>query len=58
MSQKTFVCDDCGLKFNYEDISVNEVSVCKLCNDDEAKQKSFFAKSLEADPFFLALQSI
>jgi peptide subunit release factor 1 (eRF1) len=49
MSQKTFVCDDCGLKFNFEDISVNEVSICKLCNDeeDEAKQKSFFGKSLE-----------
>ena len=49
MSQKTFVCDDCGLKFNFEDISVNEVSICKFCNDeeDEEKEKSFFGKSLE-----------
>ena len=35
MSQKTFVCDDCGLKFDYEDISVNEVSICKSCSEEE-----------------------
>ena len=39
MSQKTFVCDDCGLKFDYEDISVNEVSICKSCNDEELEEK-------------------
>tara|TARA_R100000656_G_scaffold32176_1_gene27954 strand:+ start:328 stop:531 length:204 start_codon:yes stop_codon:yes gene_type:complete len=42
MSQKTFVCDDCGLKFNFEDISVNEVSICKLCNDDDDRKQSSF----------------
>ena len=39
MSQKTFVCDDCGLKFSYADISVNEVSTCKQCSDEELVEK-------------------
>ena len=30
--EQLFVCDDCGLKFTYEDININEVSICKGCN--------------------------
>jgi predicted RNA-binding Zn-ribbon protein involved in translation (DUF1610 family) len=37
--EESFVCDDCGLKFNYEDISINEVSVCKFCDDEELEEK-------------------
>ena len=33
--EKKFVCDDCGLKFNYKDINVNEVSICKWCNGEK-----------------------
>ena len=39
MSNHEFMCDDCGLKFNYEDISINEVSVCKFCDDEELEEK-------------------
>ena len=30
--EQLFVCDDCGLKFTYEDININEVSICKGWN--------------------------
>ena len=34
LEQQLFVCDDCGLKFTYEDININEVSICKGCNHE------------------------